>query len=517
MSSSGGCGAGWGAAVRDPDPRDEPLHAGCERLQAVVLERRINRELARPLARLSAERLWAERLQLTRLQAQVEALDLASEQHSPHSRLVERRAQWLDALHRRRGALADLADDRLTVLDLTARALPCQRIAQTALDEVGETIAFLEDMQLRRAVKRLKLVRDDLERLGISCRLWSREGPRAEVPPAAPALTAEFRPGFDLPQATTVAPAGDEAAELCIVVASNPATAEACQPLFRAMGQKATVIGTEPAAANLVKLSGNFLTAAAIEAMGEAVALVGKAGIDRQAYMELLTATVFNAAPYTTSGPLIAQGKFEPAAFATASYALQGHPPGTGRSREPAGADAAGKPAPRWVSAPAGCRRRASRLGGTGRTRCFRTPAPAHRKNPTHLVSPVFAIVRIALSRPYTFIMSALLILLFGTFAALRMPVDIFPSIDIPVIAVAFQYQGLPPEQMAGRIITPFERALTTTVNNIRAFRSELLYHLRHRQDLLSPLGQYSHRERAGHRDCTELAEADAGRHTVRR
>ena len=105
-------------AGRDPDPRDEPLRTGCERLQAVVLERRINRELARPLARLSAERLWAERLQLTRLQAQVEALDLASERDSPNLRLVERRVRWLDALHQRRGELADLADDRLTVLDL---------------------------------------------------------------------------------------------------------------------------------------------------------------------------------------------------------------------------------------------------------------------------------------------------------------------------------------------------------------------------------------------------------------
>ena len=84
----------------------------------------------------------------------------------------------------------------------------------------------------------------------------------------------------------------------------------------------------------------------------------------------------------------------------------------------------------------------------------------------------MLAIVRIALSRPYTFIVSALLILLIGTFAALRMPVDIFPSINIPIIAVAFQYQGLPPDQMAGRIITPFERALTTTVNDIEHFEA---------------------------------------------
>src|SRR6266849_7380478 len=79
----------------------------------------------------------------------------------------------------------------------------------------------------------------------------------------------------------------------------------------------------------------------------------------------------------------------------------------------------------------------------------------------------MLAIVRIALSRPYTFIVAALLILLIGTLAALRLPVDIFPSINIPIIGVAWQYQGLPPDQMAGRIITPFERALTTTVNDI--------------------------------------------------
>ena len=79
----------------------------------------------------------------------------------------------------------------------------------------------------------------------------------------------------------------------------------------------------------------------------------------------------------------------------------------------------------------------------------------------------MLAIVRIALHRPYTFVVVALLILLMGTLAALRMPVDIFPSINIPIIGVAFQYQGLSPDQMAGRVITPFERALTTTVNNI--------------------------------------------------
>src|SRR6202167_2157996 len=77
------------------------------------------------------------------------------------------------------------------------------------------------------------------------------------------------------------------------------------------------------------------------------------------------------------------------------------------------------------------------------------------------------AIVRIALSRPYTFVVLALLLLIIGPLAALRTPTDIFPDIRIPVIGVVWQYTGLPPDQMSGRITTPFERALTTTVNDI--------------------------------------------------
>ena len=76
-------------------------------------------------------------------------------------------------------------------------------------------------------------------------------------------------------------------------------------------------------------------------------------------------------------------------------------------------------------------------------------------------------VVRVALKRPYTFVVLALLLLIIGPLAALRTPVDIFPEIRIPVIAVAWQYTGLPPEQMAGRVSTLFQRSLTTTVNDI--------------------------------------------------
>ncbi len=76
-------------------------------------------------------------------------------------------------------------------------------------------------------------------------------------------------------------------------------------------------------------------------------------------------------------------------------------------------------------------------------------------------------LVRIALNRPYTFVVLALLLLIIGPLSAMRTPVDIFPDIRIPVIGVIWQYTGLPPDQMAGRIITQYQRILTTTVNDI--------------------------------------------------
>src|SRR3569623_309389 len=76
-------------------------------------------------------------------------------------------------------------------------------------------------------------------------------------------------------------------------------------------------------------------------------------------------------------------------------------------------------------------------------------------------------LVSIALQRPYTFVVLALLLTIAGPLAALRMPTDIFPDIGIPVIGVVWNYTGLPPDQMSGRIVTPFQRALTTTVNDI--------------------------------------------------
>ena len=88
---------------------------------------------------------------------------------------------------------------------------------------------------------------------------------------------------------------------------------------------------------------------------------------------------------------------------------------------------------------------------------------------------PMLWLVRVALQKPYTFVVLALLILIFGPLAALRTPTDIFPDIKIPVISAVWTYTGLPPDEMAGRVIYAHERALSSTVNDIDHIESTSL------------------------------------------
>jgi multidrug efflux pump subunit AcrB len=87
----------------------------------------------------------------------------------------------------------------------------------------------------------------------------------------------------------------------------------------------------------------------------------------------------------------------------------------------------------------------------------------------------MIALVKLALNRPYTFVVLALLILLFGPLAALRTPTDIFPEIRIPVISAVWTYSGMQPGDMSGRVIYPYERALSSTVNDIEHIESQSL------------------------------------------
>ncbi len=104
--------------------------------------------------------------------------------------------------------------------------------------------------------------------------------------------------------------------KLFVIAAGEQQALAAAEPLLAAIGQRTFIVSETPKIANLVKLSGNFLMATVIESLGEAMALVAKAGVDRARYLEILTESVFPAPVYKTYGKLIASEKFEPAGFA---------------------------------------------------------------------------------------------------------------------------------------------------------------------------------------------------------
>jgi len=111
-------------------------------------------------------------------------------------------------------------------------------------------------------------------------------------------------------------PEAASAARLFVIAAGAPEILQPLSSLFDAIGQRTFVVSDQPHTANLVKLSGNFLIASAIESVSEAVALVAKAGVDRQQYVDILTSTLFAAPAYQTYGGLIARQEFEPAGMA---------------------------------------------------------------------------------------------------------------------------------------------------------------------------------------------------------
>ena len=105
------------------------------------------------------------------------------------------------------------------------------------------------------------------------------------------------------------------AGKLNVVVAGDPSTVAKAQPLIDAIGQKSWPVGDQPEHANVVKIAGNFMIASAIETMGEAVALTRSYGVKADAFLDILTNTLFAAPAYKVYGGMIAAEKYTPAGF----------------------------------------------------------------------------------------------------------------------------------------------------------------------------------------------------------
>ena len=174
-------------------------------------------------------------------------------------------------------------------------------ITMLADDSAVESIAFGENGVIASLAKGKTHISMSTISVALSERLTAAHASTGQRYVAAPV--------FGRPEAAA-------AAKLFIVSAGTPDALAACQPLFEAVGQRTFPFGDRPSVANLVKLSGNFMIASVIETLGEAIALVGKAGVDRRQYLDLLTSTLFNAPVYKTYGDLIVGQKFEPAGFA---------------------------------------------------------------------------------------------------------------------------------------------------------------------------------------------------------
>lgn len=168
-------------------------------------------------------------------------------------------------------------------------------------DAALESVVFGEEGMLRHLARGALHVSSSTVSVALSQRLAREHAAAGQRYLAAPV--------FGRPEAAA-------AAKLFVVAAGDGAAIEEARPLFDAIGQRTFVVSADPSAANLVKLSGNFLLASVIEGLGEAMALVGKAGIDRRQYLDLLTSSLFDVPVYRNYGRLVAEKAFTPAGFA---------------------------------------------------------------------------------------------------------------------------------------------------------------------------------------------------------
>ncbi|TCP34752.1 NAD(P)-dependent oxidoreductase [Sphingomonas sp. BK235] len=128
-------------------------------------------------------------------------------------------------------------------------------------------------------------------------------------------LAAEAGPGGYVSAPVFGRPPAAEAGKLFVVAGGDTAALDRAQPLFDAIGQRTFRVGARAPAANLVKLSGNFMIMAAVEAMAEAMTLAERGGVERGALLEILTETLFGAPIYRTYGALLVEDAFRPAGF----------------------------------------------------------------------------------------------------------------------------------------------------------------------------------------------------------
>jgi len=188
--------------------------------------------------------------------------------------------------------VADTASEAAAGVEVLITMLADDRAVQDVIFEPGAVIESLPEGAVHISMSTISV---DLSR-----RLAKSHAEKRQKYIAAPV--------FGRPEAAA-------AGKLFIVSAGPSESIEKCCSLFAAIGQKTFVINEDAPSANLIKLSGNFLTTTVIESLAEGFALMRKAGVDPQKFLEVLTESMFSAPVYKTYGGIIASEKFEPVGF----------------------------------------------------------------------------------------------------------------------------------------------------------------------------------------------------------
>jgi len=221
---------------------------------------------------------------------------------APMARNLLRAGHNLTVWNRTRSKAEELSADHARVADSVGDAARNVEIAITMLADdhaVSSTVFSPEGLVENLAPGAIHISASTIG-VALSQQMAAEHAKRGQGYVAAPV--------FGRPEAAA-------AAKLFITAAGEGATLERCGPVFNAVGQRTFIIGPKPEMANVVKLSGNFLISSVIEALGEAVALTRKYGIDPHDYIEFLTNTLFSAPVYKTYGGIIADQRYRPAGF----------------------------------------------------------------------------------------------------------------------------------------------------------------------------------------------------------
>jgi 3-hydroxyisobutyrate dehydrogenase-like beta-hydroxyacid dehydrogenase len=222
---------------------------------------------------------------------------------TPMARNLLKAGHRVTVYNRTRGKAEALAREGAQVADKVADACHGDGlITMLADDAAAEGVVFGDGGALHALGHNTIHISMSTISVALSDRLAEAHGKAGQGYVAAPV--------FGRPEAAA-------AAKLFIIAAGADATLGRCQPLFDALGQETFVISVKPSAANLVKLSGNFLIASVLESLGEAFALVRKSGIDPHRYLNILTSTLFSAPVYRTYGSIIAEERIPADGFKT--------------------------------------------------------------------------------------------------------------------------------------------------------------------------------------------------------